>query len=385
VKLGAEDQRFVDALTADPDDDAVRLVYADWLEERGDRRGEFLRVEAELTKTPEGSTKYAQLEDRLPALRRDIDPGWMASIAFRVDLVLVYYRLEGISVRSRLDALRWVRHITRCEVDEAKEMVNRVPCVLRKGLRREEAERFRDDVADFWSGKKRPAIRLSIRRAHARKGQPPMKLLTEPYLFQAERWPTSGRHILAQFDADTAVVYQAYRPDIGRFAVDHGFFGGGFSMERMSWIKPNFLWMMYRSGWGTKQDQEVTLAVRLKRPAFDAILAEAVHSTFVPEVYGSERDWQAAVARSSVRLQWDPDHDPSGAKLERRAIQVGMRGEALRRYSREWIVEIEDVSAFVAEQRSHAESRHYTQLLTPREDVYPVADPRVAAKLGIAS
>lgn len=75
-----------------------------------------------------------------------------------------------------------------------------------------------------------------------------MPLRTEPYRAQAARWPAEGRHVLAQYDADTVVVYQAYAPAIGRFAADHGTFGGAFSYERMSWIKPNFLWMMYRSG-----------------------------------------------------------------------------------------------------------------------------------------
>src|SRR5216683_3301143 len=108
-----------------------------------------------------------------------------------------------------------------------------------------------------------------------------MKLVTEPYLAQVRRWPDTGRHILAQFDAETVVVYQAYAPAIGQFAVEHGYFGSPFSFERMSWIKPNFLWMMYRCGWGTKPKQEVVLAIRLKRTAFETILEQAVYSTFV--------------------------------------------------------------------------------------------------------
>lgn len=149
-----------------------------------------------------------------------------------------------------------------------------------------------------------------------------MRLITELYQTQEARWPKSGRHILAQYDADSIVVYQAYKPNIGHFAAEHGCFGGEFSFDRMSWIKPNFLWMMYRSGWGTKEGQEVTLAVRIRRTAFDDILRVAVHSTFVPEVHPSHADWQAAVSQSSVRLQWDPDHHPSGAKLERRPFNL---------------------------------------------------------------
>ncbi len=114
-----------------------------------------------------------------------------------------------------------------------------------------------------------------------------MKLLTTSYLTQTAQLPQTGRHIVAQYDATSVVVYQAYRPEIAHFAVEHGYFGGEFSFSRMSWIKPNFLWMMYRSGWGTKAGQEVTLAIRIKRSAFDTILASAVHSSFVPEVYTS--------------------------------------------------------------------------------------------------
>jgi hypothetical protein len=211
-----------------------------------------------------------------------------------------------------------------------------------------------------------------------------MKIPTEPYLEQRRRWPQSGRHILAHFDEASVVVYQAYRPEIGHYAARHQAFGGEFSFSRMSWIKPNFLWMMYRSGWGTKPGQEVTLAVRIQRAGFDQILRDAVHSAFEGGVYGDHAAWREAVARSSVRLQWDPDHDPGGGKTERRAIQLGLRDQVLARYARDWIVEIEDVSDFVAEQRRHThDAAAYAQLLTPREDVYPVADAEVAARLGL--
>ncbi len=206
---------------------------------------------------------------------------------------------------------------------------------------------------------------------------------TEPYLEQQRLWPDRGRHILAQFDDESVVVYQAYRPEIGHFAAAHGYFGGPFSLDRMSWVKPNFLWMMYRSGWGTKPGQEVTLAVRVRRPAFDSLLHEAVHSTFVPEVYPDHADWQRAVAASSVRLQWDPDHDPTGLKLERRALQLGLRGEPLARYAREWVLAIKDVSPFVEEQRGHARPEDHARLVVPRERVYPVQDAAVAARLGV--
>jgi hypothetical protein len=212
-----------------------------------------------------------------------------------------------------------------------------------------------------------------------------MKLPTEPYLLQRQRWPQSGRHILAHFDADSIVVYQAYRPAIGRYAAEHQRFGGEFSFARMSWIKTNFLWMMYRSGWGTKPGQEVTLAIRIRRAGFDQFLRETVHASFVADIYSDQAAWADAVARSSVRLQWDPDHDPSGERMERRAIQLGLRGEALERYAQQWLIAIDDISEFVAEQRQHAQAHSsYGLLQTPSEAVYPVDDADSARRLGLS-
>lgn len=197
-----------------------------------------------------------------------------------------------------------------------------------------------------------------------------MKLQTQSYFQQREIWPLSGRHILAQFDDDTIVVYQAYNSAIGHFAARNGTFGGDFKTSRMSWIKPNFLWMMYRSGWGTKPDQEVTLAVRLRRSFWEEILQQAVPSSFNNQDFASHEEWAKAVERSSVRLQWDPDHDPHGSKLERRAIQLGLRGETLHRYSRDEIVEIEDISSWVENQRILVQKRQLDKLELPHERIY---------------
>lgn len=195
--------------------------------------------------------------------------------------------------------------------------------------------------------------------------------------------PKIGRFILAQFDAEGVILYQAYRPEIGQFAATHGYFGGDrFSLTRMSWIKPNFLWMMYRSGWGQKEGQEVILAVKIKREAFDTILANAVCSKHNPHLYPTEKDWKRAVSNSNVRLQWDPDHSPTGGKLERKAIQLGLRDDILALYAREWIISIEDVSAFVSEQRQNIGD--YNKLIVPSETIYPVTDPKVATQLQLS-
>jgi Domain of unknown function (DUF4291) len=211
-----------------------------------------------------------------------------------------------------------------------------------------------------------------------------LNLLLEPYQTQLARWPQTGRSLLAQFDEHSILVYQAYRPSIGHFAAQHGYFGGEFSLSRMSWIKPNFLWMMYRCGWASKPGQEVVLAIRLKRSGFDSLLAQAVHSTYSEEIYSNEKAWKWAIEHSNVRLQWDPDHGPDGTKVERRALQLGLRGEMLVRYAREWIIEIEDISDFVKEQHQSVQAQDYAQLTLPREQIYPISDVGIARRLGIA-
>lgn len=203
-----------------------------------------------------------------------------------------------------------------------------------------------------------------------------------PYLLQKDTWPQEGRHILAQHNEASICVYQAYRPAIARFAVDRQRFGGEFSYSRMSWVKPNFLWMMYRSGWATKEGQERILAIRIRRSFFDALLHSAVPSSPDPTRYASREAWQQALARSEVRLQWDPDHDPAGRPLRRRAIQLGLRGDMLRRFGERDLLSVVDITAFVAEQRQHL-AGDLGALLVPEERVYRPSDGTAAAAVGI--
>jgi hypothetical protein len=210
-------------------------------------------------------------------------------------------------------------------------------------------------------------------------------LIHESYSDQVKVWPKTGRHILAQFDEHSIIVYQAYNKTIGQYAVEHGKFGGVFSYSRMSWVKPNFLWMMYRSGWGTKENQEITLALRLRRTFFDAIVAQAVPSAWDRDLFASDEEWSRAVSQSSVRLQWDPDHHPSGSALDRRAIQLGLRGQVLEEFGKNELLQVIDLSSFVAEQRSCLSASGISSLITPRERVYRPADPTIAARLHLSS
>ncbi|MBX2877136.1 MAG: DUF4291 domain-containing protein [Saprospiraceae bacterium] len=198
-----------------------------------------------------------------------------------------------------------------------------------------------------------------------------MKLRTILYRDYEKDLPQSGQHILAQQTEDTVIVYQAFNPRIASYAVEHQAFGGAhYSYNRMTWIKPNFLWMMYRCGWAMKENQKRVLAIEIAKEHFDEILAAAVHSAFKADKYENVEAWQAAVKHSNVRLQWDPDHDPYGAKLERRAIQLGMRGEVQARFGKEWIRSIEDITAFVLEQGRLVQAKALDKLVVAEEQVY---------------
>ena len=78
-----------------------------------------------------------------------------------------------------------------------------------------------------------------------------------------------------------------------------------------------------------------------------------------------------SVASSEVRLQWDPDHDPHGNPVTRRAVQLGLRGRILASYAKDWIRRIEDITDYVRGQHHRLRSGGPAALETPTEHVYP--------------
>ncbi len=210
-----------------------------------------------------------------------------------------------------------------------------------------------------------------------------MKIQLKNYKEQEKVWPSSGHHIMAQYDEEKIIVYQSYRKEIGDFAVINQYFGGAFSLDRMTWIKPNFLWMMYRNSWGTKHGQEVVLAIHLNKKAFLKYLKHAVYSSYKTSLYDSRENWQKAIKESDVRLQWDPDHNPYGDKLERRAIQIGLRNEFIKSYAKKDIIEIEDISAYVEEQRKFVMNNELDKLTLPHEKPFLIEDQELKTFLQI--
>jgi len=212
-----------------------------------------------------------------------------------------------------------------------------------------------------------------------------MKIQTIQYTVLEKNIPQSGQHILAHQAEESLVVYQAYNHSIAEFALQNQYLGGPhFSYSRMSWIKPNFLWMMYRCGWASKENQERVLAIWLKKTDFETILSQAVFSSFKEDKYKDGEDWKTELHSKEVRLQWDPDHDPFGRKLNRRAIQLGLKGNALEAFGRGCIQSIEDITGFVQEQSAKLNTNRIADLLVPLESVYKPIDKTLYSKIDIA-
>ena len=204
---------------------------------------------------------------------------------------------------------------------------------------------------------------------------------------------TKGRQVRAVYTDDEVLVYQAFNRDIAEYALEHQVFGGEHYLPgRMTWVKTEFLWMMYRSDWARSKNQEMILGIWLERGAFESMLESAVVSKFDPlcfddeEAYAAIRAGEKETLRNGggiVRLQWDPSHAPNGAKvMDRRAIQLGLKGfgDALTNPDAGVVKGIVDFTPFVEASRLLVDD--HDALLIPVESDFPVP-PSALRPLGM--
>lgn len=187
------------------------------------------------------------------------------------------------------------------------------------------------------------------------------------------------RQIRADYDDESITVYQAYSPQIATPAVAAGKFVSPFKMDRMTWIKPSFLWMMYRSGWATKPGQERVLAIRMTRDGFEEALAQSCLSHFDSDMYSSHDEWQRIKEDSPVRIQWDPERNIDLEPMPWRAIQIGLGGPVVDDYVNRWTIAIDDVTDRIHELRSQLS---ITSEQLPVEFPYPVSSA-IAVRIGL--
>ena len=126
----SEEQSFLDALAADPADDLTRLVYADWLDDRGDCRAGYVRLVCELARTPEGDMLESPAGDALIALSPVLDADWQAAAGSRFEVALVEFSPQDRNLL--VEALMW---LTGVEVPwDVEELVESVPTPIRSPM-----------------------------------------------------------------------------------------------------------------------------------------------------------------------------------------------------------------------------------------------------------
>lgn len=189
--------------------------------------------------------------------------------------------------------------------------------------------------------------------------------------------------IRALYTDTTVTVYQAYSDEIAQTAVRAQTFLPPFKRDRMTWIKPSFLWMMYRSGWGTKEGQKRVLAIDITRSGFQWCLAHACLSSYNPAIHCSEEAWRQSKMKSPVRAQWDPERSIRLTALDHRSIQIGLSGLAVEKYVGSWIVRIRDVTSLARKVYELVEAGDEigAVALLPREAHYRVAAPHLGITL----
>ncbi|GAB3171824.1 DUF4291 domain-containing protein [Streptomyces incanus] len=184
------------------------------------------------------------------------------------------------------------------------------------------------------------------------------------------------RGIRAAYTASTITVYQAYSPEIGLPAALEGRFPDMWKRDRMTWVKPSFLWMMYRCGWGTKAGQETIVAVEIARDGFEWALRNACLSSYAPGLHSDRDTWQSQLKRAPTRVRWDPERDLRLQPVPYRSLQLGLSGEAVRRYADEWTVSISDVTPLAREIHALVSSGNQDSAdrLLPKVRPYPAED-----------
>lgn len=190
------------------------------------------------------------------------------------------------------------------------------------------------------------------------------------------------KEVFARYDKQCIRVYQAYNAAIAKEAIALQTFGSKFNLDRMTWIKPSFLWLMYRSNWGTKKDQECILALDIDQSVFDMLLEKAVLTSPDSASYTGAQ-WEKAFAETTVYCQWDPDRNMNGNAIDRAAIQIGIKGSALREVLDKGICRIEDLTPLVRKWNGQRKNGKLRAKDLPSEKIYPVRDKAIRERLAM--
>jgi uncharacterized protein (TIGR02996 family) len=138
----SDEARLLRRVLEHPDDDGPRLVYADWLDERGDPRGEFIRLQLALARLPPGHPDRPDLVRRERLLTRQHLPAWSRGLigiarrcSFRRGFVEAV-TLPASAFVEHAEALFAAAPIKKVQIHDAPEALERLAgCVHLRRVR----------------------------------------------------------------------------------------------------------------------------------------------------------------------------------------------------------------------------------------------------------
>ncbi|MFK7768144.1 MAG: ribosomal protein L7/L12 [Mariniblastus sp.] len=128
------EESLIQEILNHPELDSPRLVYADWLEDRGDGRAEFLRQECELFQLCFDHRDAFFIKSRLIELAEELDHEWVDRVATKYDVWI-----KG-NWSQKLLAVKIIRTLTGLNLESALDIANLAPAPVVKGLNLTQAE-----------------------------------------------------------------------------------------------------------------------------------------------------------------------------------------------------------------------------------------------------
>ncbi len=165
-------------------------------------------------------------------------------------------------------------------------------------------------------------------------------------MFEEKRVP--DRQVRAAQTETTVRVYQACSPAVADAALEKQTFTE--PDHSTIWLDPSFRWAAYDSGNGSKPGHERVLAVDLTRDGFEWALAHP----------------------GPVLIQWEAERDLDHTALNFEALRLGLTGEALARYTDEWVTAITDITPVIRDISGllATDQLHKAVRLVPHEPPY---------------
>jgi len=157
------------------------------------------------------------------------------------------------------------------------------------------------------------------------------------------------QEFVGEWDAEGVYLYQAFSDEIADWALAHQRFGGPFfNTTRMTWVKPSFGWVLYRSGYGHKPRQNRILKIKLPHDALGQLLSQCRCVDTNKSTRSGKKNGEGVAGNG--RVQWDPERDMLSADgkepremIRRRAIQIGLKGRLSEFYVNH-AISIQDVT-----------------------------------------